>query len=62
MNMSHFLEEMAEQILIRYQVKGMIAQLLFYAILSQLCRDHMGATHSPFYYFEKWCRHLLVEQ
>ena len=32
MNMSHFLKEMAEQILMRYQVKGMIAQLLSYAI------------------------------
>ena len=33
MNMSHFLKEMAEQILMRYQVKLMIAQLLSYAIL-----------------------------
>ena len=28
MNMTHFLKEMAEQILMRYQVKGMNAQLL----------------------------------
>ena len=28
MNMSHFFMEMAEQILMRYQVKGMNAQLL----------------------------------
>ena len=32
MNMSHFLKEMAEHIFMRYKVKGMIAQLLFYAI------------------------------
>ena len=34
------------------------AALLCY--LGNLCQDHMGAAHSPFYYFEKRCRHLLV--
>ena len=43
MNMSHFLKEMAEQILIRYQVKLMIAQLLSYAtILVTMPRPHGG--------------------
>ena len=32
MNRSHFLKETAEQILMRFQVKAMIAQLLSYAI------------------------------
>ena len=59
--MSHFLKEMAEQILMRYQVKGMIAQLLSYANWVTFT-ETTGAAHSLFYYFEKRCRHLLVEK
>ena len=41
MDMSHFLKEMAEQILMRYQVKLMIAQLLSFAtILVTMPRPH----------------------
>ena len=47
MNMSHFLNEMAEQILMRYQVKVMNAQLLS-MLFGLLCPDHMGAPpHNP---------------
>ena len=60
--MSHFLREMTEQILIRYQVKLMIAQLLSFAtILVTIPRPH-GAAPSQFYYFEKRCCHLLEEK
>ena len=43
MNMSHFLKEMAEQILMRYQVKVMIEQLLSFAtILVTMPRPYGG--------------------
>ena len=47
MNMSHFLKEMPEQILMRYQVKGMIAQLLSYAIWVTYAETPWGACPQP---------------
>ena len=42
MNRSHFLKETAEQILMRFQVKAMIAQLLSYAIWVTMPTPHGG--------------------
>ena len=60
MNMSHFLKETAEQILLRYQVIAMTAQLLSYAIWVTYAETTWPPLPLPFYYFEKQCRHLLV--
>ena len=60
MNMSHFLKETAEQILLRYQVIAMTAQLLSYAIWVTYAETTWPPLPLPFYYFEKRCRHLLV--
>ena len=47
MNMSHFLKETAEQILLRYQVIAMTAQLLYYAIWVTYAETPWGACPQP---------------
>ena len=39
----------------------MTAQLLSYAIWVTYAETTWPPLPLPFYYFEKWCRHLLVE-
>ena len=48
MNMSHFLKEMPEQILMRYQVKGMIALLLSYVIWVTYAKTTWGPPTAHF--------------
>ena len=48
MNMSHFLKEMAEQILMRYEVKGMIALLLSYVIWVTYAKTTWGLPPARF--------------
>ena len=48
MNMSHFLKEMAEQILMSYQVKSMIAQLLPYVIWVTYAKTTWGPPTARF--------------
>ena len=48
MNISHFLNEMAEQILMSYQVKGMIAQLLSYVIWVTYAKTTWGPPKAHF--------------
>ena len=47
MNRSHFLKETAEQILMRFQVKAMIAQLLSYAIWVTYAETTHGGRPKP---------------
>ena len=46
--MSHFLKEMPEQILMRYQVKGMIALLLSYVIWVTYAKTTWGTPTAHF--------------
>ena len=55
MNRSHFLKETAEQILMRFQVKAMIAQLLSYAILVTYAETTHGGRPKPVFFILKNC-------
>ena len=48
MNKSHFSKEMPEQILMRYQVKGMIALLLSYVIWVTYAKTTWGLPTARF--------------